>query len=166
MTHIVARQAIFSELETVVPLFDAYRQYYNQASDLPGARAFLRDRFNHGESMIFLAWEGSTAVGFTQLFPSFSSVSMARTFVLNDLFVAPSHRRQGVGALLLNAAVTHGQALGAVRVSLTTSIANVTAQATYEAQGWQRDQAFYTYHFVPVHASVPEAPSARQAGED
>ena len=160
MTHIVARQAIFSELDAVVPLFDAYRQFYNQASDLPGARAFLRDKFNHGESVIFLAWEGSTPVGFTQLFPSFSSVSMARTFVLNDLFVAPSHRRQGVGALLLDAAVAHGRALGAVRLSLTTNIANVTAQATYEARGWQRDQAFYAYHFVPT------APSAKQPDED
>lgn len=69
----VTRQAILDDLEAVVPLFDAYRQFYKQASDLQAASVFLRDKFNHGESVIFLAWEGPKAVGFTQLFPSFSS---------------------------------------------------------------------------------------------
>ena len=121
MKPIVTRQAILADLESVVPMFDAYRQFYQQASDLAAARTFLRDKFNHGQSEIFLAWDGNAPVGFTQLYPCFSSVSMARTFVLNDLFVAPSHRRLGVGALLLQAAEAHGQALGAVRLSLTTT---------------------------------------------
>jgi GNAT superfamily N-acetyltransferase len=150
MQTTVTRQAILDDLEALVPLFDAYRQFYKQASDLQAARVFLQGKFNHGESVIFLAWEGPKAVGFTQLFPSFSSVSMARTFLLNDLFVLPSHRRQGIASDLLNAAIAYGHAMGAVRISLTTDIANATAQATYEAQGWQRDQAFYTYHFLPT----------------
>lgn len=154
MNPIVTRQAIFDDLDAVVPLFDAYRQFYNQPSDLHAARLFLRDKFNHGESVIFLAWDGPAPVGFTQLFPSFSSVSMARTFLLNDLFVAPSHRRQGVGALLLDAAVQYGRSLGAVRLSLTTNTTNVTAQATYESQGWKRDEAFYAYHFLPTADAV------------
>ena len=149
MQNTVTRQAILADLEALVPLFDAYRQFYKQAGDLQAARVFLIDKFNHGESVIFLAWEGPKAVGFTQMFPSFSSVSMARTFLLNDLFVLPSHRRQGIGSLLLDAAVAYGHAMGAVRISLTTDTANATAQATYEAQGWKRDQAFYTYHFFP-----------------
>ena len=150
MNQIVTRQAILDDLDAVVPLFDAYRQFYNQPSDPLAARVFLRDKFNHGESVIFLAWDGPTPVGFTQLFPSFSSVSMARIFLLNDLFVVPSHRRQGVGAGLLDAAVQYGRSLGAVRLSLTTNIANLTAQATYEARGWKRDEAFYVYHFLPA----------------
>ena len=150
MNQIVTRQAALEDLEAVVPLFDAYRQFYNQPSDPQAAGVFLRDKFNHGESVVFLAWQGPTPVGFTQLFPSFSSVSRARVFLLNDLFVAPSHRRQGVGALLLDAAVQYGRSLGAVRLSLTTNVENLTAQATYEAQGWKRDEAFYVYHFLPA----------------
>ena len=73
----------------MVPLFDACRQFDKQASDPQSARVFLRDKFNHGESVVFLASQGPTPVGFTQLFPSFSLVSMARVFLLNDLFVAP-----------------------------------------------------------------------------
>ena len=87
-------------------------------------------------------------MGFTQLYPSFSSVSLARTFILNDLFVVPSHRRSGVGSELLRAAVEHARALGAVRVTLNTDIQNTAAQATYEARGWKRDREYFVYHFT------------------
>jgi GNAT superfamily N-acetyltransferase len=75
-------------------------------------------------------------------------VSLARTFILNDLFVVPDRRRSGVGSALLQAAVDHARALGAVRVSLNTDVANTTAQATYEARGWRRDREYYAYHFT------------------
>ena len=149
MNSFLVRQAVFDDLENVAPLFDAYRQFYDKASDLEGVQQFLRERFNHGESVIFLAYDGKTPVGFTQLYPSFSSVSMARSFILNDLFVAADYRRRGVASRLLGAATGYAGSLGAVRVSLNTDIRNTTAQATYEALGWKRDQEFYAYHFLP-----------------
>ena len=97
--------------------------------------------------MIFLAFDGADAVGFTQLYPGFSSVSMARTFLLNDLYVVSSHRRHRVGSLLLEAAVAHAKAEQAVRMSLATHVVNTTAQAVYEGQGWEREKAFLTYNF-------------------
>jgi GNAT superfamily N-acetyltransferase len=75
------------------------------------------------------------------------SEAMARTFLLNDLFVVTGHRRHGAGSLLLEAAVAHAKAEQAVRISLTTNVANATAQAVYEAQGWAREKAFLTYNF-------------------
>ena len=72
----VVRQAALADLDLVAPLFDAYRQFYGRASDLAAATAFLRDRFGHGQSVIFLALDGAEPVGFTQLYPSFSSVSL------------------------------------------------------------------------------------------
>ncbi len=149
MNPIPVRQAVLADLAIVAPLFDAYRQFYGKASDIEGARRFLRDRFDHGESVIFMALDADVPVGFTQLYPSFSSTSMARVFILNDLFVSPNHRRKGVAAALLQAATDYGQSLGAVRVSLNTDIGNKTAQATYEALGWRRDQEYYAYHFSP-----------------
>src|SRR5437763_3649222 len=104
MPSIAVRQAVFADLGALVPLFDAYRQFYGQASDLTGARTFLKERFELTQSVVFIAEERDNAVGFTQLYPSFSSVSMARTFILNDLFVAPDRRRKGVGEMLLQAA--------------------------------------------------------------
>jgi GNAT superfamily N-acetyltransferase len=147
MNRIQIRRAHIHDLGLISPLFDLYRQFYEQVSNLAMVENFLAQRLQHNESVIFLAFDGDAAVGFTQLYPGFSSVSMARTFLLNDLYVVASHRRLGVGALLLKAAVTHAQSAQAVRMSLTTNVANKTAQAVYEAQGWEREQAFLTYNF-------------------
>jgi GNAT superfamily N-acetyltransferase len=112
------------------------------------ARNFLQARFEHGQSVILLAESQGQAVGFTQLYPSFSSVSMARVYVLNDLYVEPSTRRMGVGEALLTAAADHARQLGAVRLSLTTNVQNLPAQTLYESMGWARDQKFYAYHLA------------------
>lgn len=148
MNPITIRQAVLADLDAVTTLFDGYRQFYGQASDLVGARHFLKARFEHGQSVVLLAESNGQAVGFTQLYPSFSSVSMARVFVLNDLYVAESARRLGVGEALLKAATDHARQLGAVRLSLNTNVQNLPAQALYASMGWERDQKFNAYHLA------------------
>ena len=142
------RQAVFADVEVLATLLDDYRRFYERATDTAAARAFLQARFEHGQSVIFLAFDGETPVGFTQLYPSFSSVSLARVFILNDLFVAPGHRRAGVGARLIDAAADYARAMGAVRLSLNTDVQNTTAQALYEAKGWKRDQEYFAFHLA------------------
>jgi len=140
------RQATIADLDMLVLLFDGYRQFYKQPSDTEAARRFLADRFNHQQSIIFLALKDGKALGFTQLYPSFSSVSMARTFILNDLFVVPQARGMGVGKSLLKTARDYAARIGAVRLSLSTSIDNSAAQTLYEQQGWARDRQFLVYN--------------------
>jgi GNAT superfamily N-acetyltransferase len=142
------RQSNIADLDVLAPLFDAYRRFYRAPGDLEGARRFLLDRFSHNQSVIFLAFDGDVPIGFTQLYPSFSSVSMARIFVLNDLFVAPEVRGRGAGAALLNAAAEFGRRAGAVRLVLSTELNNTTAQAVYEHNGWQRDTVFCSYNLT------------------
>jgi ribosomal protein S18 acetylase RimI-like enzyme len=140
------RQATLADLEQIVPLFDGYRQFYGQSSDPERARRFLRERLERDESIIFVALtEQGSAVGFTQLFPSFSSVSAARILILNDLFVAPEGRRQGIGTSLLRAAAAYGRSISAVRLTLSTGVTNEGAQAAYESDGWVRQTEFYSY---------------------
>lgn len=146
MPDVSIRQAVLADLDAVAPMFDAYRQFYGRASDVSTAREFLRARFEHGQSVVLLAETEGRPVGFTQLYPSFSSVSLARVYVLNDLFVSNSARRQGVGRALLHAAQDHASTQGAVRLSLVTDVNNLTAQALYAAMGWQRDAQFHAYH--------------------
>ena len=148
MTTLTVRQAALDDLEALVPLFDGYRQFYGRASDPSAAREFLLARFNHGQSALFIAHVDDMPVGFTQLYPSFSSVSLARVFVLNDLFVQEDHRRKGVASKLISAATEFARALGAVRLTLSTAIANTTAQSVYQSAGWKRDEQFHVYHFA------------------
>jgi ribosomal protein S18 acetylase RimI-like enzyme len=143
------RRATVADLDRVAPLFDAYRQFYRKASDLPLARRFLAERFERGDSTIFLALGAADAsLGFVQLFPSLSSGAAARIFILNDLYVAPDARKAGVGRSLLRVAADFGRAEGAVRLTLSTELTNAPARALYEAAGWRPDEAFLVYHLV------------------
>ena len=135
------------DLDDVVPLFDGYRQFYGQRSDLAAARAFLRDRMERAESVIYVAYTApGEAAGFTQLYPSFSSVSLKRLWVLNDLFVRSDVRRGGVGRALLERARLHAVETGAKGLVLNTAVTNKPAQTLYESCGWQRDDEFFQYH--------------------
>lgn len=135
------------QADLVAPLFDAYRMFYGQSSDLGGARHFLAERLQRRESVIFALVEGGVALGFTQLYPSFSSVSMKPLWVLNDLFVAEAARQRGIGTRLLMAARNYAVQTGAARLVLSTAVENRTAQSLYERLGWQRDTAFLHYRF-------------------
>lgn len=147
MTSVQVRQATTADIEALIPLFEWYRQFYKRASDLDGARAFLTERLERGESVIFLALlDDGTPAGFTQLYPIFSSTAMQRRWLLNDLFVAPEARKAGVGRALLTRAQTHAQESHARGLMLQTAVDNIPAQRLYESLGWERDNDFYVYN--------------------
>jgi ribosomal protein S18 acetylase RimI-like enzyme len=145
--EISIRRATAADLEVVVPLFEGYRQFYGQPADLALARRFLAERFAQGDSVIFLAVRATDGcgLGFTQLYPSFSSVAARRIWILNDLYVIPDARRDGVGRRLMEAARQHGVATGARRLVLATAHSNVSAQRLYEAVGYIQDTNFRQY---------------------
>jgi GNAT superfamily N-acetyltransferase len=147
MTRSILRATI-DHLDLVAPLFDGYRQFYKQPSNLDGARQFIKDRLVHHESVIFLALLDDNAVGFTQLYPTFSSTTMQRLWILNDLFVAPAGRRSGVGEALLERARQFAVENGAKGLMLETAVTNITAQRLYERMGWQRDTEYYVYNLT------------------
>ncbi len=139
-------RADLKHLDALVPLFVAYRRFYERPDD-PRTRPFLKERLARAESVVFMAWRESEAIGFTQLYPSFASVSLARMFVLYDLFVVPHARRSGAGAKLLRAAVDYAAGQGASELLLQTAVTNVPAQRLYEREGWVRDEKFYVYEY-------------------
>ena len=150
MNNVEVRQAIHTDLEDLAGLFDQYRAFQGKPSDLHAARCFLKARFDHGESVIFLAREKANPIGMAQLFPIYSSVSLARVFILNDLFVAPTGRRIGVASQLLSAVENYAWSNNAARVSLNVAQSNVDGQALYEAKGWRKDSEFFMYHQFPA----------------
>lgn len=139
------RPATVADLDALAPLFDGYRQFYGQPANVAAGRAFLEARMRGNESVILLASLDAQPVGFCQLYPIFSSVSMRRAWLLNDLFVDAGARGQGVGEALLDAAAVHGRNAGAAWLMLQTAHDNTPAQRLYARAGWQLDQQFHTY---------------------
>jgi len=145
MTYSI-RRAGLQDVDRLVPLFDGYRRFYGQPSDLIAARRFIGDRLARGQSVVWIAEDhDGKMIGFVQLFPTFSSVLVAPMYVLSDLFVMPAARRCGVGTRLLHAAVEAARAAGAARLELATAVDNMAAQRLYESLGWKRDNEFYQY---------------------
>ncbi|MEF9978643.1 MAG: GNAT family N-acetyltransferase [Thermomonas sp.] len=141
-----------ADLDALAQLFDAYRQFYQQPSDLPLARQWLRERLRFGESVVLVARRAGTAVGFVQLYPMFSSVRTAKTWILNDLYVDAAARRGGIARALLEAAAKFAREDGAMGISLETTQDNAAARALYRAAGWNEDATqWYSLSFSRQH---------------
>jgi ribosomal protein S18 acetylase RimI-like enzyme len=140
-TQVITSRATLDDLDALTALFDGYRIFYKQASDPALARAFIEERLQRDESVIFIARDGGKreALGFTQLYPLFSSVSARRIWVLNDLFVAPAARNRGVARALMDCARDFAMEAGALRLILETAEDNHAAQALYESLGYVRE---------------------------
>ncbi len=138
-------RARLSDLEGLVELFNSYRMFYRQMPDRVGARQYLEDRLSHDESVIFIATHHEEYVGFTQLYPSFSSVYMERIWKLNDLYVSCQDRNLGAGQMLLDAAKAHAQQTHAKSLILETDWDNVLAQALYERNGYIKESKVFHY---------------------
>ncbi|WP_099361420.1 GNAT family N-acetyltransferase [Fredinandcohnia onubensis] len=138
-------QATIEDLEGVTNLFNSYRKFYQQESDIEGAKAYIKERMASKESVIFVVKDKEHYVGFTQLYPTFSSISMKRAWILNDLYVDSNARKQGVGEMLLHKAKEYAIETGAKSISLSTAPDNVSAQRLYEKNGYKKDTQFYHY---------------------
>jgi GNAT superfamily N-acetyltransferase len=138
-------RATVTDVDRLVPLFNAYLEFYRRPPDSAKVRAFLTERLHKGESVVFIAEEAKgKTLGFTQLYPTFASLSMKPWWVLYDLYVIPEARRRGVGALLIHRAEQLARETGADGLSLETARDN-PAQKLYEALGWKRDDVFLHY---------------------
>ena len=141
-----------ADLDALAQLFDGYRQFYGQPSNLAAARDWLRSRLRVGESMVLLARRGGAILGFVQLYPMFSSVRTAKTWILNDLYGDANARRGGIARSLLDAAAKFAREDGAAGISLETTQDNAAARALYRAAGWHEDETqWYSLSFSKQH---------------
>lgn len=140
-------QADLSHLDLVAPLFDAYRIFYGQDTDLNKANTFLKERITKNESVIFISMTNGKPSGFTQLYTSFSSVSMQPLLILNDLYVDANYRNRGIGAKLLNHAKNYCKNLKYKGLALETALDN-PAQKLYEKLDWKKDTDCFHYFWT------------------
>lgn len=138
------KQAHLADIDLIAPLFDTYRVFYKQESDIVKGSAFLQERFEKGENVIFFALHEGEPAGFTQLYLTFSSVSLQPFYILNDLFVAPKFRGQGIGEALLEHAKSFCKLKNYKGLALETATDN-PAQRLYERLGWEKDEDYFHY---------------------
>lgn len=140
------RPAGVEDLPALVPLFDAYRQFYGYPADPALSRDYLAARLARAESIVLLAEDAAgQAAGFCQMYPTWDSLLAAPLYVLYDLYVAPSRRRGGAARALMLAAQVLARERGARKMELSTARGNLAAQALYESLGWTRSEQFLTY---------------------
>ena len=147
MENFKVLRASISDVNEVAKLFDLYRQFYDQKSDIQLSEEFIMNRIFKDESVILLAIDQSEeVVGFCQMYPSFCSVIASPIYVLYDLFTSQNKRNLGIGKALLIAAEKQAKLVGAHRLDLTTAKNNIVAQTLYESLGWKKDEVFFTYN--------------------
>ena len=140
--------ASLENLNQITSLFDQYMVFYGKESNIEKHREFIRSRLLYDESTIFLALNNENQpAGFVQNYYCFSSVSLGRIVILNDLFVVPKFRKQGIAEKLIRKTFDHAAAIGAVRVDLGTEKTNTTAQKIYERIGFIKEEDFYNYSY-------------------
>ena len=154
---ICIKRASIDNIKDVSKLFNAYRVFYDQKSDDDLAHNFISDRLKNNESVIFTAHdEKDNYLGFTQLYPSFSSVSAKRNWVLNDLYVAEEARRLGIAKILMDKAQEFAIETNAKCIALETAIDNNGAQKLYESLGYKKGVG--VYHYFLSLGSVSDKP--------
>ncbi|MFT4536969.1 MAG: GNAT superfamily N-acetyltransferase [Saprospiraceae bacterium] len=146
---ITIKNATLDDLELIAPLFDAYRVFYRKESDLEAARSFIKERISNGESIIYLALFSEEAVGFTQLYPIFSSTRLKRVWLLNDLYVDKNHRGKGISKLLLEKSKQLTIDTNAAAVILETEKSNIIGNQLYPSVGFTVEDDVNHYYWEP-----------------
>ncbi|AYC31472.1 GNAT family N-acetyltransferase [Pseudomonas cavernae] len=145
-------QASLEHLDLLTPLFVRYREFYGELAFPEASRRFLEKRLRRKESVVYLALADNDdkLLGFCQLYPSYSSLSLKRVWILNDIFVAEDARRQLVADRLLQTAKKMAKETNAVRMRVSTQIDNEVAHRVYESIGFHEDREFKNY-ILPIN---------------
>jgi ribosomal protein S18 acetylase RimI-like enzyme len=141
------RKASLTDLHRLVPLFDAFRQCYDKPSDLTASTNYLAERLKREESLVYIAVDNDEIAGFAQLYPTFSSTSLKKYWMLNDLYVSPNYRKQGIAKLLINRTKQMAKDTESMGIIIETRITNNSANYLYDSVGFQKDGE-HLYYFL------------------
>jgi GNAT superfamily N-acetyltransferase len=131
-----------AQLDELLPMIAAYQRFYEvERIDEERNRAFFSRFLGPSEDGLLLgAWRLGELLGYACLYWSFTSLIPAETVLMNDLFVDPSARGEGVGRALIEASAAAGRERGARRLEWVTQTANHTAQRLYDSTGAERSE--------------------------
>ncbi|HJF27926.1 GNAT family N-acetyltransferase [Acinetobacter bohemicus] len=142
----IVRRAQSEDLHNLAVLFDEYRQFYGASSNFDLSHQFLKQRFEDGQTVIFINTKDEALIGFIVLYLGFSSVACSTYYILDDVYISPAYRRQGAAKQLIDTAVLFAKHQQALRISLETQKNNYQSHHLYESMGFVKDDEFQTYH--------------------
>lgn len=158
--HTTIKQASDEHHQALVRLFDQYRMFYGQASNLNRANQFISKRILNKDSLILLATnENNSVLGFLQIYPTFSSIQTGEVWLINDLYVDEKYRGNGVARLLIKRAVEVATMSGIQMIRISTERTNQPAQNLYESLGFNEDERFIHYNLPVTQASGLDKPA-------
>ncbi len=143
------RLATLHDLESLTLIFEKYRDFYKKQGDYEGAKSFLKERISNNESVIYIAEADGKTIGFTQLYPLFSSTRMKKLWLLNDLYVEEEYRQKGISIALIDKAKELCRETGACHLSLETSKTNMVGNNLYPKTDFQLDTESNFYYWMP-----------------
>lgn len=147
MPEVTISRATVSDIDDLVPLVELYRGFYKQPAN-DKTHQYVTDRLTRNEAVVFIARLDGVAVGFTMIYPTYSTVALAPIWLLNDLYVDESARGNGIATQLMETAEQGARDAGAARIWLRTAHDNTPAQALYEGRGWAQDLVFRRYDLI------------------
>lgn len=144
---VVVSRAGLQELGELTPIVECYRSFSNKT---PSDRTeqYLRDRIVNDEVIVFIARQDGSPVGFTLIYPTFSTTALAPIWHLCDLFVTEQARGRGVAGALMEEAERAAREAGAARIWLRARHDNAPAQALYKGRGWAQNDVFRRYDLI------------------
>jgi len=141
------KQATLADLDESATLFNLYRIFYRQESDLEKGKDFLRERFINNESTIFLVVVDNQAVGFVQLYKLFHYTKLAKQWLLSDLYVHPDFRGQGLSIALIDRSKLWCEETNVCGLMLETEKTNDVGNNLYPRCGFEYDGLHNYYHW-------------------
>ncbi|MDR2276177.1 MAG: GNAT family N-acetyltransferase [Sphingobacterium sp.] len=146
MENITLQFATLDNISELEPIFTLYREFYGMEPDSKGTIDFLRNRILKNESILIFVEKDENIIGFAQLYPTFSSATLKKAYILNDLYVIDSERKKGIATILINKCIEIAKKENCGRVSLSTAKDN-PAQLLYENIGF-KESSFKFYNFT------------------
>jgi len=134
-----------TRIDDAAHLFNQYRIFYKMPSHLSSAREFISERLHKKESIVYLAYRKVQPVGFIQIYPSFSSIAMQQTWILNDLFVDSKARRLGCAEKMMTHIHIKAKEKNIFSIKLATATDNHTAKKLYQKLAYQQINNFENY---------------------
>lgn len=137
MPNFILREPLPADFPSWKSLFDGYNAFYGREGQTALAPAVIETTWKRihdpGEAVhALVAEQGGKLVGLTHFLYHRTTLAIAQTCYLQDLFTVPEARGQGIARALIEAVYEHAREAGAARVYWQTHESNATAQRLYD----------------------------------